>query len=414
MLFARMLNHLIGVGSLTVIDANGDSHHFGAGEPGYTGLTVRLHNRRLHYSLFLRTQMAAGNAYMNGTLTVENGDIFDLLTLIGSNVRIADWHTFNKLSVGYSRLFRRFHQFNPLGRSRTNVAHHYDLSSELYDLFLDADRQYSCAYFKTPEDSLETAQENKKRLIQKKLLLQPGQHILDIGSGWGGLALHLAQAADGIRIDGLTLSQEQLKFSRDRAKQAGLDDRVHFHLRDYREHTGRYDRIVSVGMFEHVGLGHYPAYFAKVRDLLSPDGVALLHTIGRTDGPGLTDPWIRKYIFPGGYSPALSEIVSVTEKTGIIATDIEILRLHYAETLRHWRQRFRANRSKVAALYDERFCRMWEYYLAASEVAFRHLNSVVFQIQLAKRQDAVPLTRDYLLGDKFEKAGKSKAGQKAA
>ena len=414
MLLSRMLNHLIGMGSLTVIDSDGQTHEFGKNKTGQSGLTVRLHDKSLHHSLFLRTQTAAGEAYTDGTMTIENGDIYDLLMLIGRNVEATDWHAFNKFTEACFRLVRRAYQFNPLGKSRRNVAHHYDLSGRLYDLFLDADRQYSCAYFNSPNDSLETAQENKKRLIERKLLLQPGQRILDIGSGWGGLALYLAQAADGIRVDGLTLSREQLKVSREKARLAGLEDRVQFYLRDYREHVGHYDRIVSVGMFEHVGVSHYSAYFDKIHDLLGDDGIALLHTIGRTDGPGLTDPWIRKYIFPGGYSPALSAIVRVSDKTDLIATDIEILRLHYAYTLNHWRRRFRTNRDEIAALYDERFCRMWEYYLAASEMSFRHLGSVVFQIQLAKNQDAVPLTREYLLGDEMEKPGQSKAGQWAA
>lgn len=414
MLFARMLNHLIMVGSLTVIDANGQTHHFGVKDTTKPDLTVRLHDKSLHYSLFLRTQTAAGEAYMNGTLTVENGDIYDLLMLIGRNVEIADWHSFNKFTDACSHLVRRAFQFNPVSRSRKNVAHHYDLSGQLYDLFLDADRQYSCAYFKDPDDSLETAQLNKKLLIEKKLLLRPGQRILDIGSGWGGLALHLAQAADDVQVDGLTLSQEQLKISREKAHAAGLQDRVRFHLQDYREHSGQYDRIVSVGMFEHVGVSHYPAYFNKVYSLLSQDGIALLHTIGRVDGPGLTDPWIRRYIFPGGYSPALSEIVRISEKTGLLATDIEILRLHYAKTLRHWRNRFLANQDKVKSLYDERFCRMWEYYLAASEMSFRHMKSVVYQIQMAKRVDAVPLTRNYLLDGSMENLDRSGDDLRAA
>jgi len=414
MLLARMLNHLIVMGSLTVIDSNGKTHRFGTGEGAEPGLIVRLHDKSLHHSLFLRTQITAGEAYMDGTLTVENGDIYDLLILIGRNVEIADWHSFNKFTEGCRHLVRRIFQYNPLSRSRKNVAHHYDLSGKLFDLFLDGDRQYSCAYFKDPNDSLETAQRNKKQLIEKKLFLQPGQRILDIGSGWGGLALHLAQAADDIRVDGLTLSQEQLKVSRDKAQAAGLQDQVRFHLQDYREHSGQYDRIVSVGMFEHVGVSHYPTYFDKVYNLLSPDGIALLHTIGRANGPGLTDPWIRRYIFPGGYSPALSEIVRISEKSDLIATDIEILRLHYATTLRHWRHRFLSNQKEVAALYDERFCRMWEYYLAASEMSFRHLNSVVFQIQLAKNLEAVPMTRDYLLDGNITAPKRAKNNQQAA
>lgn len=396
MLLSRLLDHLIRVGSLTVIDAKGTPHHFGNRASDEPPLIVRLHDRALHYRLFLNTQMAAGEAYMDGTLTIENGTIYDLLLLVSQNVERVGWHDFNNFTATCGRIARRLYQFNPVEKSRRNVAHHYDLSGQLYEKFLDADQQYSCAYFRSMDDDLETAQENKKKLIEQKLLLQPGQRILDIGSGWGGLSLHLAKAQKDIRVDGLTLSQEQLKVSREKARQAGLEDRVRFHLKDYREHQGQYDRIVSVGMFEHVGLSHYPEFFTKMNEQLKDDGIALLHTIGRTQGPGRTDPWIRKYIFPGGYAPALSEIVSVSEQTDLITTDIEVLRLHYAETLRHWRRRFMANRSHFISLYDERFCRMWEYYLAASEVSFRHLGSVVFQLQLTKRQDAVPLTRDYL------------------
>jgi cyclopropane-fatty-acyl-phospholipid synthase len=275
------------------------------------------------------------------------------------------------------------------------VAHHYDLSGTLYDLFLDADRQYSCAYFTAPDQSIEQAQANKKRHIAAKLLLREGQKVLDIGSGCGGLALYLAKEC-GVSVTGLTLSTEQLKVARNRAEEAGLADRVHFELLDYREARGSYDRIVSVGMFEHVGVYHYPAFFQKVKELLSEDGVALLHSIGRQDGPGSTNPWIRKYIFPGGYSPAMSEVIPAIERTGLWITDIEILRLHYAETLRAWRTRFNANRERIRALYDERFCRMWEFYLAGSEIAFRHQGHLVFQMQMAKNIDTVPLTRDYI------------------
>jgi cyclopropane-fatty-acyl-phospholipid synthase len=292
-------------------------------------------------------------------------------------------------------MFRRLYQFNPKERARRNVAHHYDLSGALYDLFLDDDRQYSCAYFRRPGDGLETAQEQKKRHIAAKLLLEPGMTVLDIGSGWGGLDLYLAENAD-VKVTGVTLSTEQLNVSRRRADETGLAGRVEYFLRDYREQTGVFDRIVSVGMFEHVGVGHFDAFFSTVRDRLADDGVALLHMIGRADGPGVTDAWIRKYIFPGGYFPALSEVSFAIEKAGLWVTDIEVLRLHYAETLRHWRRRFLANRDKAVALYDERFCRMWEFYLAASEISFRYMNCAVYQIQLAKRQEAVPLTRDYM------------------
>ena len=292
-------------------------------------------------------------------------------------------------------MFRRFMQHNTLGRARRNVAHHYDLSGELYDLFLDADRQYSCAYFEHPGDDLETAQENKKRHIAAKMLLKPGHKVLDIGSGWGGLGLYLA-GLTGAEVHGVTLSAEQHEVSQQRASELGLDDRVKFSLRDYRHETGTYDRIISVGMFEHVGVGHYDEFFGKVRDLLAPDGVALLHTIGRADEPGTAHPFTRKYIFPGSYAPALSEVMAPIQRSGLFVTDIEILRLHYAETLRHWRQRFLANLDRARALYDDRFCRMWEFYLAGVEVSFRCMDMVVFQIQLARRQDAVPLTRDYI------------------
>ncbi len=269
------------------------------------------------------------------------------------------------------------------------------LPDRLYDLFLDSDRQYSCAYFQNPNEGLETAQLNKQRHLAAKLLFEPGQRILDIGSGWGGLALYLARAG-ARQVTGLTLSQEQLKIADRRTAEAGLDDKVHFHLRDYREETGTYDRIVSVGMFEHVGVNHYPEFFAKVKELLSEDGICVLHSIGRMAGPSTTCSWIRKYIFPGGYAPALSEVLPVVEQSGLWVADIEILRLHYAETLRAWRHRFQANRPRIARLLDERFCRMWEFYLAASEAAFRHGDHMVFQMQLAKRRDAVPLTRDYI------------------
>ena len=294
------------------------------------------------------------------------------------------------------RLGMRIAQHNPISVARANVAHHYDLSDTLYDLFLDADRQYSCAYYASSTDTLERAQEQKKRHIAAKLLLRSGQRVLDIGSGWGGLALNLAHVAD-VDVTGVTVSIEQHAYAQQRADQAGLGDRVRFLLKDYRQECGRYDRIVSVGMFEHVGVGHYREYFAKVRDLLKDDGVALIHTVGRADGPGAANAWINKYIFPGGYVAALSEIVPAIERAGLYVTDIEVLRLHYAETLKAWRHRFGTNRKRVVELYDERFCRMWEFYLAGCEAAFRHSGLVNFQIQLSKRIDIVPLTRDYIL-----------------
>ena len=394
MLLARLLDHLVRRGTLRLTDARGRRYEFGDGtEPK---LAMRLTDPSLHWKLALHPRLYLGEAYMEGTLVVEEGDVFGLLDLLCSNAAASLGRgMLSPIWNGCGTFLRTLQQWNPVSKSRSNVAHHYDLSDALYELFLDRDRQYSCGYFERPDDDLETAQDAKKRHIAAKLLLRPGMKVLDIGSGWGGLALYLARET-GADVTGLTLSEEQHKVATRRAAQAGLADKVRFHLRDYRQETGRYDRIVSVGMFEHVGVPHYGAFLDKLRELLAPNGVALLHSIGRMDGPGATNPWIRKYIFPGGYSPALSEVLPVIEKTGLWVTDIEVLRLHYASTLRHWRRRFRQNWDKVKALYDERFCRMWEFYLAGSEVAFRHMGHMVFQMQIAKALETVPLTRDYI------------------
>ena len=293
-------------------------------------------------------------------------------------------------------LLRRLQQANGRRRSKQNVAHHYDLDGRLYDLFLDADRQYSCGYFERDDDPLETAQLAKKRHIAAKLLVGPAAQVLDIGCGWGGLALYLAEACGARHVTGITLSGEQLTAARARAAGKALDDHVAFALKDYRDVEGRFDRIVSVGMFEHVGVGQYDAYFRKCAELLADDGVMLLHSIGRSERPGITNPWIAKYIFPGGYIPSLSEVLPAIERAGLLVTDVEILRLHYAETLKHWRARFLEERAAAAKLYDDRFVRLWDFYLAASEMAFREQAMMVFQIQITKRQDVVPLTRDYI------------------
>jgi cyclopropane-fatty-acyl-phospholipid synthase len=393
MLLSHLLRHLIRRGTLTVIDPGGAAHRF-AGAPG-PEISIRLHDWASVRRLFWKPRLHLGTAFMEGTLTIEDASVYDFLDFVAVNMNLAPSHLLTPLYNGFGRAFRIVQQYNPLPRARQNVAHHYDLSDTLYDLFLDIDRQYSCAYFTAPEQTIEQAQANKKRHIAAKLLLMPGQRVLDIGCGWGGLALYLAKEC-GVFVTGLTLSTEQLKVAEARADAAGLADRVRFELRDYREATGCYDRIVSVGMLEHVGVVHYPRFFAKLKDLLADDGVALLHSIGRQDGPGITNPWIRKYIFPGGYSPAVSEVVPVVERTGLWITDIEILRLHYADTLRAWRLRFNANRERIRALYDERFCRMWEFYLAGSEIAFRHQGHMNFQMQLAKKVETVPLTRDYI------------------
>jgi cyclopropane-fatty-acyl-phospholipid synthase len=409
MLLSHLLHHVVRRGSLRVIDAGGAMHTF-SGDPG-PQITIKLHTRALEWQLFLHPRLRVGEAFMNGTLTIEDASIYDFLDLMASNMAVAPANVLTPLYNGFGRAFRVFQQYNPLHRARRNVAHHYDLSDTLYELFLDADRQYSCAYFTAPDQTIEQAQANKKRHIAAKLLLAPGQHVLDIGCGWGGLALYLAKEC-GVSVTGLTLSTEQLRVAERRAAAAGLSDRVRFELRDYRETNGRYDRIVSVGMFEHVGVVHYPAFFAKVKELLADDGVALLHSIGRQDGPASTNPWLRKYIFPGGYSPAMSEVVPVVERSGLWITDIEILRLHYAETLRAWRTRFNANRERIRALYDERFCRMWEFYLAGSEMAFRHQGHLNFQMQFAKKIDAVPLTRDYMV--EWERSHRASAAERAA
>ncbi|MDP6707739.1 MAG: cyclopropane-fatty-acyl-phospholipid synthase family protein [Alphaproteobacteria bacterium] len=402
MLLAQLLKRMIKKGTLTVIDADGDCHVFEGTETGRT-CTIRLHDRALHHKLFFRPELHVGEAYMNGTLTVEAGDIYEFAALCGENMGWGDPdHWAPRLRRSIERAGRRIAQFNPAHRARRNVAHHYDLSGKLYELFLDADRQYSCAYYLSPNDELETAQEQKKRHIAAKLLLEPKQKVLDIGSGWGGLALSLAKTTE-VDVTGITLSTEQHQVANERARKEGMAERVRFGLQDYRQVEGRFDRIVSVGMFEHVGVSHYDTYFRTLRNLLAEDGVALLHTIGRAEGPNSTNPWIARYIFPGGYSPALSEVTRAIERAGLYITDIEVLRLHYAETLRAWRRRFRQNRDQIRELYDERFCRMWEMYLAGSEVAFRYCGHVNFQIQLARRQDAVPLSRDYI--SDFERAG---------
>ncbi len=395
LLLGPALKAMIVKGRLTVIDAAGEQHTFDGAAPG-ASLTLRFHRRDLPLRLALRPDLVLGEAYMDESLTVEGGDIFDALHFLMDNAEQSGGFRLRRWGHTLSRWMRRLHQRNVFATARRNVAHHYDLSGELYELLLDSDRQYSCAYYLSPNDSLEDAQHNKKLHIAAKLLLdEPGLNILDIGSGWGGLSLELARLS-GAKVTGVTLSEEQAKVSKQRAAQSGMGTDVQFLLQDYRTVEGTFDRIVSVGMFEHVGVGHYPEFFAKCRDLLSENGVALLHTIGRSSGPSSTSDWIRKYIFPGGYSPALSEVIPAIENAGLFLTDVEILRYHYADTLRDWRRRFNANRSVVAKMFDERFCRMWEFYLAASESAFRFSSHEVFQIQFSKRKDTVPDVRDYI------------------
>jgi cyclopropane-fatty-acyl-phospholipid synthase len=389
----RLLASVVKTGTLTLILPGGRRAHFGQGQPE---IGMRLHDRRAVLEFALNPELKLGELYMDGRLTVENGDIADLLDLFMHNLALAQPQGALAFMRRWRRITRWFKQHNHASRARRNVAHHYDLSDRLYDIFLDRDRQYSCAYFSTPGETLEEAQIGKKRHIAAKLYLnRAGLSVLDIGSGWGGLALDLARDC-GARVLGVTLSEEQIALARRRAQAAGLADRCRFELVDYRALNGTFDRIVSVGMFEHVGVPFYPAFFAKLRALLKEDGIALLHTIGRSDGPGVTNPWTAKYIFPGGYTPALSEVLPVIERAGLIVSDVEVLRLHYAETLGEWRRRFKAQWQTAAEIYDERFCRMWEFYLSGAEMSFRREGLVVFQIQLARRIETLPITRDYM------------------
>jgi len=392
-----ILRRLVTIGRLTVAWPDGSRTSYG-GDDGGPQAAMRLRDAHTVRRLVFNPSLAAGEVYMDGGLVVDDGRLYDLLdVLLINRERNPGAHPIYRMRERIGALTRRLDQYNPAARSRRNVAHHYDLNGRLYSLFLDRDRQYSCAYFQHGDETLEEAQAAKKRHVAAKLRLdRPGLRVLDIGCGWGGMALTLARH-HGALVTGVTLSQEQLQEARARAAAEGLSDRVRFELLDYRAVTDQFDRIVSVGMFEHVGIGHYQAFFDTVARCLKPDGVALIHAIGRSDGPGGTNKWLRKYIFPGGYSPALSEVLPGVERSGLMATDIEVLRLHYAETLRHWRRRFAANGDAITALYDDRFRRMFEFYLAASEITFRRCRHMVWQMQVAHGHAAVPLTRDYII-----------------
>lgn len=343
--------------------------------------------------MLLNPELALGELYMDGSFVIEQGSVADFLAIVMSQpAAVPDWA---KPQWWLRYLVRHLGQLNIRGRSRQNVAHHYDLDGRLYALFLDADRQYSCAYFETPDATLDDAQLAKKRHLAAKLLIDRNDRILDIGCGWGGLGLYLA-AMTGADVTGVTLSNEQLQVANARAAERNLSGSARFLLQDYRDVPGTFDRIVSVGMFEHVGVAFYDTFFRRCAELLDDDGIMVLHSIGRSEGPDATNPWIAKYIFPGGYIPALSEVLPAIERAGLLVCDIEILRLHYADTLKAWRERFLARREEAVQLYDERFARMWEFYLAASEMAFRKQNMMNFQIQLTKRQGVVPMTRDYI------------------
>ncbi len=389
-----VLSHMIKTGDLKVTDSSGARAQYG----DKTGVPVHIHFKTKHAerAVALDPELKLAECFMDGEIDFLEGDIYTLLQIVFENTGpTAATEPWMKALAKLRILFRRFQQMNTIARSSDNIKSHYDLSGELYDLFLDPDKQYSCAYFETPHATLAEAQLAKKRHIAAKMLVKEGDKVLDIGCGWGGMGLYLARHLKA-HVTGVTLSEEQHGIANQRAADEGLSDRAKFELTDYRNIDDKFDRLVSVGMFEHVGVGHFAEYFQHVARLMKPDGVFLLHAIGRSDGPGATNPFIRKYIFPGGYIPALSEVLPHIEKAGLYVTDIEILRLHYAETLKAWREAFMANREKAKALYDERFCRMWEFYLAASESAFRWQNMMVFHIQIAHRQEAVPLTRNYI------------------
>jgi len=389
----RLIDKLLQQGHLTLVTPDGKRSTYGPG--GGPSLTVRVTDRKTLFDIARNPRLAAGEAYMDGRLIIEDGTILDLMRLLVGANRWEDKTpgrgALNKGKKTWKALFRR----NPAKASRRNVAHHYDIGNDLYRLFLDKDLQYSCAYFTDPANSLEQAQSDKKAHIAAKLYLKPGQRVLDIGCGWGGTALCLNRIAD-VDVLGVTLSEEQLKVARQRAEEAGVSDRVTFELVDYRSVEGRFDRIVSIGMFEHVGAAHYDEFFAKCRSLLTDDGVMLLHTIGKFGKASTPDPFTDKYIFPGYHLPSLSQMSASSEPVRLITTDVETLRLHYAYTLRHWLKRTRAAKDKIVAMYDERFFRMWEFYLSGGIVAFESGAMCNYQIQYVRDRRALPITRDYM------------------
>jgi cyclopropane-fatty-acyl-phospholipid synthase len=399
LLLTHLLNRFIRNGELRLIAADGSVHVFGGRRPGPT-VTIRLHDPRLYTKLFLNPELHAGEAYMNGTLTFEGGsNVGDFMELFAINRAGLAAHPGQVLLRRLWRIAKRWHQANPAAAAAVNARHHYDLSTDLYRLFLDDGLNYSCAIFEHPAtDTLEQAQLQKLRRATAKLRLRPGMTVAEIGSGWGAFAIHIA-ATTGAQVTAINVSPEQLRVGRANAVAAGVERLVEFRELDYRALEGRFDRVVSVGMMEHVGIGHFDAYFGKIRSLLATDGFAFVHCIGRMRPPGSTGPFIRKYIFPGAYVPSLSEVFAATERSGLWVADMEVLRLHYHHTLQHWRRRFAANRARAAELYDERFCRMWEYYLAAVDVGFSDGSNMVFQLLLSAKIDAVPIVRDYIVDD---------------
>ncbi|MFK8250764.1 class I SAM-dependent methyltransferase [Ancylobacter terrae] len=402
-LLANLLNRFVEKGRLNVIAADGSRSSFGSGRDG-PDVTVRFTDAKLERELFFNPELISAEAYMDGRLVFENGStVYDFLLLFSVNRKGLAAHPVQRALRRGWRALKRWHQSNPLGRAAKNAQSHYDHPPEFYRLWLDSQMIYSCAYFPTPESSLEEAQEAKLRHIAAKLKLQPGMTVAEIGSGWGALAIHLAKL--GVHVTAINVATEQLAESKKRAEAAGVLERITFFERDYRELTGTFDRVVSVGMMEHVGVTHFDAYFDKVKSLLKPGGFAMIHAIGRMSPPGSTAPFIRKYIFPGGYVPAMSEVFASLERVGLWAADCEILRLHYYWTIRHWRLNFEAKRPEVVAMMGERFARMWEFYLAAVELGFLNGSNMVFQLLLANERDAVPVIRDYIVDEERAMAG---------
>lgn len=395
-LLANFLETVVKKGTLRLYDSAGDLHVFGGKVPGPVA-TVRIHRRSLETSLVLNPQLGAAEAYMDGGLTVEEGStIYDFILLFSVNRTALADHSTEKLRRVASFLLRRWQQANSIGRAAAHARHHYDISTDVYRLFLDEDLNYSCAYFRDPEqETLEQAQRNKLVHATSKLGLRPRMTVAEIGCGWGAFAIHLARET-GAHVTAINVSPEQLRIARDRASASGVADLIDFREMDYRQLCGRFDRVVSVGMMEHVGVGHFDEYFAQVHELLADDGSAFIHCIGRNTPPAATGPFIRKYIFPGGYVPALSEVFAAIERSGLWTCDAEILRLHYHHTIRHWRERFALHRDAAVKLTDERFCRMWEFYLAGVELEFLHGPQMVFQLLLSRDRAAVPITRDFI------------------
>jgi len=394
MKLVKFLSKVIKNDGFVLIDAN--SKKYIIGKPKKENpVILKLLDKKLHYKLLFYPDLYFGEAYTNGTLAIENGSLSDFLDIIFLNIGRSEINEFSKFLNKLRGAYRFLTNFNYKKKSKSNVAHHYDISEKLYDLFLDEKRQYSCAYFKNKDDTLEEAQNNKIDHIVKKLNLKPNQKILDIGSGWGSLAIDIAKKSK-CQVIGITLSENQLKYSQKKAKEMNVDNQVQFKMMDYRDIKEKFDRIVSVGMFEHVGRKYYKTFFKQIKKVLKPDGLALLHTIGSVEGPRSPHPWITKYIFPGGYTPSLSELTVPIEKSGLIISDVEVLRMHYAHTLRNWKNRFTKNKDKVLKMFDEKFFRMWEFYLVSCEKAFEWGDQVVYQFQLTKDMHVAPNTRDYI------------------